>query len=227
MATTRKQLYDGETPFQPFVEANNIPCGAVSTSYSVEETIAYIYRRVQELQQVASGGAEISGALKVKVDYANHSTSHLDDPDSITWVPEMSIPTALAPYAWKRTRYTWTVDGETSDLKTTYEIVATALYPETQVMYCAVGIGVASGSLRGPREYNTSGVGSEDAGVKGVTWFYYFPGIDGSSTQGYMAVRHREAGQDFPIIAENSTWRVKLMAQYPITSPGSGGSGES
>jgi len=43
----------------------------------------------------------------------------------------MNIPTSLAPYAWKKTEYTWTVDNTTSVIKTTYEIIATALYPET------------------------------------------------------------------------------------------------
>ena len=207
-----KQLYDGTEAFQPYVEASNIPCGVHVSSNTVKDDIQHLMSRIQFLDQAVSGGQEVAGALGVEITYANLTTANKQDAmENENWSEIMSIPTTAAPYTWKKTEYTWTVNNQSSVIRTVYEISATALYPETQVMYTAIAAGQTS-NLGGPSEYDTTLAGINDASTQGVKWYFYFPGIDASKPEGYMAVRHREAGQLFP---NDGEWQISRMAQYP------------
>ena len=103
-------------------------------------------------------------------------------------------------------------------VKTIYSIVATALYPETQVMYAAIN--TVNSGLLGPAQYvdNSADMGDGNSSVK---WYTYFPGISAATPYGYMAVRHRDAGQTFPTRQNNPNqplWSAALFAQYPVNS---------
>ena len=127
----------------------------------------------------------------------------------------MTPPNSSAPYCWKRTRYYWKINEQDSPqvIKTIYEICATALYPETQTMY-AVTTQVNSTDIGGPSNYSTDISGVVDKMEESVRWYSNFPGISSTATMGYMATRHRDAGQNWP---EDGGWHVALFAVYPTT----------
>ena len=127
----------------------------------------------------------------------------------------MTPPNSSAPYCWKRTRYYWKISESESPqvIKTIYEICATALYPETQTMY-AVTTQVNSTDIGGPSNYSTDIQGVSDKTEESVRWYSNFSGISPTATMGYMATRHRDAGQNWP---EDGGWHVALFAVYPTT----------
>lgn len=210
-----KKLYDNQgTEFYPYTDAPSVKSGVVVPTNTLYDDLVAIWSKAQTAFNLASGAQEIQGALGIVITYKNSANSTLSEviaEGQAGWSENMSIPDNVAPYAWKKTVYSWTVNNSTAKIKTTYEIVATALYPETQVMYTAIQPGVSQ-NLGGPSSYNTTDSGSSDKTANGVKWYYYFPGIDASASEGYMAVRHRDAGQEFP---NGGAWQIHRMAQYP------------
>lgn len=216
----RKQLFDGTEAFQPYVEADAIPCGVVIDNNSVKKDIENLHGFIQKLLNTVSGGDQVKGSLGVEISYANLATSNiLDAEGNETWASTMNPPNTSNPYTWKKTEYTWNVQGsQPTSIRTTYEITATALFPETQIMYAALPA-VITNTVKGPGSYGETVV---DQSNSSTTWHNYFPGISIDTPFGYMAVRHREAGQEFP--KEEGTggnqdyiWHIALFAMYPMT----------
>ena len=211
---TGKTLYDSNgQQFYPYSDANYISSGVVVDSNMLKDDLIAIWTKAQQADSKASGEQTIKGQFQVTVKYICSTESTKTNIEVITdehWSDTMTLPTSSTPYCWKRTQYYWVVDSSThTPFRTDYEICATALYPETQFMYTAI-IGVPKEPLKGPKDYGNS---SEDQNDDGETvWRNYFEGLDGSKTQGYMATRHRDAGQNWP---DGGKWNIALFAVYP------------
>ena len=213
-----KILYnsDGEQ-FYPYSDAEYISSGIVLSSNNLKEDLKNIWAKAQSAYNYATGGQTVSGSLQVDVYYKNSTEStetNIKSEDG-GWEGKMTPPNSSAPYCWKRTRYYWKIsESETPEvIKTIYEICATALYPETQTMYAVTTL-VNSNDIGGPSDYSTDVQGVEDKTENSIRWYNYFPGISAVNTMGYMATRHRDAGQNWP---EDGGWNVALFAVYPTT----------
>ena len=211
-----KILYnsDGEQ-FYPYSDAEYISSGIVLSSNNLKEDLKNIWAKAQSAYNYATGGQTVSGSLQVDVYYKNSTESNetniISEGDT-GWEATMTPPNSSAPYCWKRTRYYWIVDDSIpTPFKTLYEICATALYPETQTMYTSTTL-VNSDAIGGPSDYSTDVQGVEDKTENSIRWYNYFPGISAVNTMGYMATRHRDAGQNWP---EDGGWNVALFAVYP------------
>ena len=212
-----KYLYDNEEQFYPISEAKAITSGIVVQGNTVWQDLEQIWAKAQSAYNYATGGQTISGSLQVDVYYKNstESTETNIKSEDTGWEATMTPPNSSAPYCWKRTRYYWKIsESDTPEvIKTIYEICATALYPETQTMY-AVTTQVNSTDIGGPSDYSTDITGVVDKMEESVRWYSNFPGISSTATMGYMATRHRDAGQNWP---EDGGWHVALFAVYPTT----------
>ena len=211
---TGKTLYDSNgQQFYPYSDAEYVSSGVVVDTNMLKDDLKAIWAKAQSAYSKASGEETINGQFQIDVYYKNSTEStkaNIIAEENKEWSKDMTPPDSSAPYCWKRTRYYWIVDKSVpTPFKTIYEICATALYPETQVMYTAI-TGVPKKPLEGPKDYGDS---SNDRNNDGETvWKNYFEGIDGSKTQGYMATRHRDAGKNWP---EDGGWKLALFAQYP------------
>ena len=210
-----KYLYDNEEQFYPISEAKAITSGIVVQGNTVWQDLEQIWAKAQSAYNYATGGQTISGSLQVDVYYKNstESTETNIKSEDTGWEATMTPPNSSAPYCWKRTRYYWKIsESDTPEvIKTIYEICATALYPETQTMY-AVTVLVNSDAIGGPKDYSTDIQGIEDKTEDSIRWYNTFPGISAVNTMGYMATRHRDAGENWP---EDGGWKVALFAVYP------------
>lgn len=208
---THKYLYDNEEQFYPISEASAIMSGVVTQGNTVWQDLEQIYSKVQGLINDYNGTTQVQGQLGVTVEYTNTSSNKSDDIQNvnIAWNPTMTIPDSLTPYTWKKTTYYWS----DTEIKTTYEICATALYPETQIMY-TVTPQINSTDIGGPSDYSTNISGVVDKTENSIRWYSYFPGISATNTMGYMATRHRDAGDAWPA---DGGWHVALFAVYPTT----------
>lgn len=209
---THKYLYDNEEQFYPISEASAIMGGVVTQGNTVWQDLEQIYSKAQQALNYANGATQIQGKLGVQVQYIN--TNYNDNTLiqlETAWNDDMHIPDSQTPYTWKKTVYYWS----DTEIKTTYEICATALYPETQTMY-AVTTQINSTDIGGPKDYTTNiqGIGDKN-NIPTITWFNTFPGISPTATMGYMATRHRDAGKAWPA---DGGWHVALFAVYPTTS---------
>ena len=208
-----KILYnnDGEQ-FYPYSDAEYISSGIVLSSNNLKEDLKNIWAKAQSAYNYATR------SLQVDVYYKNSTESNetniISEGDT-GWEATMTPPNSSAPYCWKRTRYYWKISEQETPqvIKTIYEICATALYPETQTMY-AVTTQVNSTDIGGPSNYSTDITGVVDKMEESVRWYSNFPGISSTATMGYMATRHRDAGQNWP---EDGGWNVALFAVYPTT----------
>ena len=208
-----KILYnsDGEQ-FYPYSDAEYISSGIVLSSNNLKEDLKNIWAKAQSAYNYATR------SLQVDVYYKNSTESNetniISEGDT-GWEATMTPPNSSAPYCWKRTRYYWKINEQETPqvIKTIYEICATALYPETQTMY-AVTTQVNSTDIGGPSNYSTDITGVVDKTEESVRWYSNFPGISSTATMGYMATRHRDAGQNWP---EDGGWHVALFAVYPTT----------
>ena len=214
-----KILYnsDGEQ-FYPYSDAEYISSGIVLSSNNLKEDLKNIWAKAQSAYNYATGGQAVSGSLQVDVYYKNSTEStetNIISEGDTGWEETMTPPNSSAPYCWKRTRYYWKISESESPqvIKTIYEICATALYPETQTMYAVTTL-VNSNDIGGPSDYSTDVQGVEDKTENSIRWYNYFPGISAVNTMGYMATRHRDAGQNWP---EDGEWHVALFAVYPTT----------
>ena len=214
MANQVVQLYDADSnAIDPKSNAEAILGGIVIPNQSsVKDDLESLLRQIQEIRRQITGAAQIENDLHVKVTYNTNIYNNPNDVKSLQFSEQFQLPTSEAAYTWKKTQYLWGQDNIGDPI---YEIVATALYPETQVMYASIGAGHTQTNLLGPSDFSSNDNGVRDRGDINVTWYYYFPGIDASKTQGYMAVRHRDAGKVFP---NNGAWKISLMAQFPTQS---------
>ena len=208
-----KILYnsDGEQ-FYPYSDAEYISSGIVLSSNNLKEDLKNIWAKAQSAYNYATR------SLQVDVYYKNSTESNetnIISEGNTGWEATMTPPNSSAPYCWKRTRYYWKINEQEIPqvIKTIYEICATALYPETQTMY-AVTTQVNSTDIGGPSNYSTDITGVVDKMEESVRWYSNFPGISSTATMGYMATRHRDAGQNWP---EDGGWHVALFAVYPTT----------
>ena len=214
-----KILYnsDGEQ-FYPYSDAEYISSGIVLSSNNLKEDLKNIWTKAQSAYNYATGGQTVSGSLQVDVYYKNSTESNetnIISEGNTGWEATMTPPNSSAPYCWKRTRYYWKINEQEIPqvIKTIYEICAIALYPETQTMY-AVTTQVNSTDIGGPSNYSTDITGVVDKTKESVRWYSNFPGISSTATMGYMATRHRDAGQNWP---EDGGWHVALFTVYPTT----------
>lgn len=205
---THKYLYDNEEQFYPISEASAIMGGVVTQGNTVWQDLEQIYSKVQSAINDFTGATQVQGSLGIKVQYisTNYNDNTLIQRET-AWNDDMHIPDSLTPYTWKKTVYSWS----NVEIKTTYEICATALYPETQTMYTAI-TSDQKGSLHGPSDYGSS-IADKNSNCTAI-WKNYFTGIDASKIYGYIAIRHRDAGQAWP---EDGGWHIALFAQYPIS----------
>ena len=208
-----KILYNSDgKQFYPYSDAEYISSGIVLSSNNLKEDLKNIWAKAQSAYNYATR------SLQVDVYYKNSTESNetniISEGDT-GWEATMTPPNSSAPYCWKRTRYYWKINEQEilQVIKTIYEICATALYPETQTMY-AVTTQVNSTDIGGPSNYSTDITGVVDKMEESVRWYSNFPGISSTATMGYMATRHRDAGQNWP---EDGGWHVALFAVYPTT----------
>lgn len=210
---THKYLYDNEEQFYPISEASAIMGGVVTQGNTVWQDLEQIYSKAQQAYNNSTGVTQVQGSLGIQVFYTNTDYNDNTRIQSETiWNPTMQIPTSQTPYTWKKTIYSWS----DTVIKTTYEICATALYPETQIMYTAI-LSIKDG-LQGPVDYGEEvedGSHSMDINNEKIKWYNYFPGLDATKIYGYMATRHRDAGKAWP---DGGGWHISLFAQYPIAS---------
>ena len=208
-------LYDeSEQAIYPVSHAQFIHSTAVNAGgQSVYNDLVDLNTKVERALALANGSEQVANQLGVIVKYArNNSLTPPGVSDNI-WGETFSPPTAEFPYAWKKTTYTW----DASEVLTTREIVTTALFPETQIMYTTLATPPQAGGLGGPAEYTAEEQGSQDFRAQNIVWRNYFTGITAQEIYGYMAIRHREAGEPFPVDGSNNpVWKVSLFAQYPI-----------
>ena len=208
-----KILYNSDgKQFYPYSDAEYISSGIVLSSNNLKEDLKNIWTKAQSAYNYATR------SLQVDVYYKNSTESNetniISEGDT-GWEATMTPPNSSAPYCWKRTRYYWKINEQEIPqvIKTIYEICAIALYPETQTMY-AVTTQVNSTDIGGPSNYSTDITGVVDKMEESVRWYSNFPGISSTATMGYMATRHRDAGQNWP---EDGGWHVALFAVYPTT----------
>lgn len=215
---TGKTLYDSDgNQFYPYSDSEYISSGVVVSSNMLKDDLKAIWAKAQSAYSKASGEETINGQLQIDVYYKNSTESSEENviaEGENEWNETMTPPDSSAPYCWKRTRYYWIVDDSVpTPFKTLYEICATALYPETQTMYAVTAL-VNSDAIGGPSDYSTDISGVADKTENSIKWYSYFPGISAVNTMGYMATRHRDAGENWP---EEGGWKVALFAVYPTT----------
>ena len=219
---TGKTLYDSNgQQFYPYSDANYISSGVVVDSNMLKDDLIAIYNKANQALAASTGAQAVSGSLQVTVKYICSTESTKTNIESITeeqWSDTMTLPTSSAPYCWKCTQYKWKINETDVPqvVKTIYEICATALYPETQIMYTAI-LQIKEG-LQGPADYGKDVEDeshSTDKNGEIIKWHNYFPGIDATKIYGYMATRHRDAGQNWP---SDGGWHISLFAQYPVAS---------
>ena len=209
---TGKTLYDSDgNQFYPYCDAEYVSSGVVVDTNMLKDDLKAIWAKAQSAYSKASGEETIDVYYKNSTESVE--TNIISEGDT-GWNKTMTPPDSSTPYCWKRTRYYWIVDKSVHiPFKTIYEICATALYPETQTMYAATAL-VNSDAIGGPSDYSTDIQGVADKMEESVRWYSNFPGISSTATMGYMATRHRDAGQNWP---EDGGWHVALFAVYPTT----------
>ena len=209
---TEKLYNSSGTQFYPETHASSVISEAITGKTSVEDALTHLNNTLQRALDQYSGATTINGALSgASVEYGKGGITY----QSVNqWLENPVLPDDANPYCWAKLTLIWTVNDQDFPLSPIY--IATAVAgAETQVMYTSVGL--SSSGLQGPSAYSTGENGSDDASgannVDGnkVKWYAHFKGIDGSAAKkyGYMAIRTREAGQQF------TGWNVALFAMYP------------
>ena len=129
---THKYLYDNEEQFYPISEASAIMGGVVTQRNTVWQDLEQIWLKAQDAYNKATGATQVQGSLGIKVQYIN--TNYNDNTliqQETAWNDDMHIPDSQTPYTWKKTIYYWS----STEIKTTYEICATALREDSESIY--------------------------------------------------------------------------------------------
>ena len=208
------QLYDSESnTIDPKSTAEAIFGGVtVPGSSTVKQDLEALLVQLQDLRRQVSGADQIENQFSVQVFYSTNNYSDKTNAMTAQYSETFVMPTSAAPYTWKKTIFKWGVDQIGDPI---YEIIATALYPETQIMYAQVQASQVE-TLQGPSAYG-DGVSDKNPNCN-VRWYQYFQGIDLNHIYGYMSTRHREAGQAWPSDQDGGGWQTHLFAQYPVNS---------
>lgn len=207
------QLYDGESnKIYPITDARYIGSGVVVTTNTVYEDLSALLTKYQTLERQVTRADEIEGQLGVIVTY---DTNNISSATAVQGQPftneEMVMPTSEAPYAWVKTVYRWAEQT----VKITYNIVATALFPETQIMFA---FGAAGSSVGGPSDYidHCPDLNIEEQPENDKIYWYTYPNGNISTITPYAYIATRSRGA-------NETWNGKVFhpaiyGQYPLVN---------
>lgn len=198
------QLYDNSSnPVQPITDAKCVSSGVVVTGNTVYEDISALLSRYQTLAAQVSGAATVEASLGIIVEYSTNNFNNAIDAATATYGSIMVFPTAQNPYLWQRTIYKW---GETV-VKTTYTIAATALFPETQIMF---SVGQLGDEVGVPASYTD---GASDSKNNQIKWYTYPPqDISNTMPCAFIATRSRGANETW----DGKQWHSAKYGQYPV-----------
>lgn len=175
--------------------------------HDVKASMDGLWETLKVLNGKITGADQIEAKLGVAVGY-NTNNSPTDHPES--WGSSFVFPDSKRKYAWKRTVYTWAGD----EVATIYEIVATAVYPETQFLFCSTSSNMTE--LQGPTGYpqdNSTSVKDKN----GVAIWHTTPQpVSSTSPQAYMATRTREANKEFK--EDGSDFGFALYGNFAFSS---------
>ena len=199
------QLYDeSANPIYPQTDAKNVSCGAVVQGNTVYEDIGILLSRYQTLANQVSGAATVEDSLGVVVEYSTNNCDNINDAKQATYGETLVFPTASNPYLWQKTVYKW---GATV-VKTTYSIAATALFPETQMMFA---VGQLDDNVGVPASYTD---GAADSINSDIMWYTYPPqDITNTMPCAFIATRSRGANETW----EGKVWHSAKYGQYPVS----------
>lgn len=199
-------LYDDNSnPIYPVTDAKNVSSGIIVSGNTVYEDISALLSKYQTLAGQVSGSTTVENSLGVVVEYSANNASNLADAAEATYNATLVFPTAEAPYLWQKTVYKW---GDTV-VKTTYTIAATALFPETQLMFA---VGELDDEVGVPTEYTD---GAADTTNEDIKWYTYPPqDISNTKPCAFIATRHRGANETW----EGKVWKAAKYGQYPVTA---------
>ena len=159
----------------------------------------------QTLKGQVSGSTIVENSLGVVVEYSTNNADNLTDAKVATYGATLVFPTVEAPYLWQKTIYKW---GDTV-VKTTYTITATALFPETHLMFA---VGELDDEVGVPTEYID---GAADTINENIKWYTYPPqDISNTKPCAFIATRHRGANETW----EGKVWKSAKYGQYPVTA---------
>ena len=200
------QLYDDSSnPIYPQTDAKNVSCGKVVAGNTVYQDIEALLLKYQTLANQVSGATEVENSLAVIVEYSTNNCDNVNDAKLATYDANLVLPTAENPYLWQRTEFKW--GGET--VNTAHSLAATALFPETQLMFAVGKLGDEVGV---PSSYTD---GAADTINNEIKWFTYPPqDISNTVPCAFIATRHRGANETW----EGKEWRAAKYGQYPVTT---------
>ena len=206
-----KILYDKTGAFYPETDASLVHNNSIIDGSNVATDLATLHAQIAAL----TGADKVDGALSVEVGYAVCNSGDKSTAESLignNWQTTVQTPTVDAPYSWMKLQFKWTVGTVTTPLTPVLCTIATKGV-ETQTMYTSVRTLSGTEGLAGPSTFSTSDAGLPDTAVSGVTWTYYFPGIDEQNIYGLCATRVIEPGGSRPV----GDWKIRRMAQYPTS----------
>ena len=229
MAST--QLYDDQrNQIYPKGEAAGISYNnpTYSDYPTVQKALDYAIGRIYDLNRVLDGADQVKAQLGVQCSYVNWETSESPG-NAANWKSSFQMPTSDFPYTWKRTIYTWGEDDNQTVIKTMYEIVSTALSPETQFMYTSVG---DNSQIKGPMIDEDHAWGYPngmddtipDQENPNIVWTRSPQDVTRQKPFAYIAVRSRKANESFRgrkySIAQygNYAFESVLIIKYHISS---------
>ena len=199
------QLYDDSSnPIYPQTDAKNVSSGVIVQGSTVYEDLSLLLTRYQTLANQVSGAATVEDSLGVIVEYSTNNCDNLNDAKQATYGETLVFPTAANPYLWQKTVYKW---GDTT-VKTTYSIAATALFPETQMMFA---VGQLDDNVGVPASYTD---GAADSINRDIVWYTYPPqDITNTMPCAFIATRSRGANETW----EGKVWHSAKYGQYPVS----------
>lgn len=200
------QLYDDSAnPVYPQTDAKFISSGVVLSGNTVYEDLDMLLSRYQTLAGQISGATEVENKLAVIIEYSTNNCDNKRDAEEATYGAQMVFPSASAPYLWQKTIYKW---GDTT-VNTVYSIAATALFPETQLMFA---VGDLDDEVGVPTAYEDA---SNDTLNEEIKWYTYPPqDISNTKPCAFIATRHRNANETW----EGKLWHSAKYGQYPVTA---------
>lgn len=199
------QLYDeSANPIYPQTDAKNVSAGVIVQGNTVYEDLSILLSRYQTLANQVSGAESVENELGVIVEYSANNCDNITDAAQATYGETLVFPTASNPYLWQKTVYMW---GDTV-VKTTYTIAATALFPETQMMFA---VGQLDDNVGVPVSYED---GAADSDNEDITWYTYPPqDITNTMPCAFIATRSRGANETW----EGKAWHSAKYGQYPVS----------
>lgn len=126
-------LYDNDQKqIYPVTSADVVNTNAPGEASNVEECLTEIYDKLSSL----AGDSEAASNILVKVTYCKTNTKLESEVKELeNWTDTFELPDSEFPYVWKKTIYTY--KGDTQELNTVYEIVATDTAQIIQNIYIA------------------------------------------------------------------------------------------